>query len=407
MTPRTYVHVITITAIVIVIAITMNVVASRNSITYLDNNGTTKIFPESLAMMDNVYLNHYGNASAIYTFGADSKTILEACRKKVAGLLNCEACEVYFTSGATESNNIAIRGVYSKHREKGKHVIMTSVEHPSVDETVKTLDGADITVLPVDKYGKINLQDLENAIRKDTVLVTVIMGNNEVGTIQDVRSISEVCARKKVHFHCDMTQVVGKYVVDLKELGIDSATGSGHKFHGPKATGILFLKKGTYFESCMSGGHQEKNIRSGTENIPGIVGMCYSLYLCDRHIRSGKPTKIKEMRDWMSRALVSKLPGTIVNGHPSDSLYNTLSLCLPTNSRKLVMMLDKSGICISTGSACSKGSSSRVLDAMGIDKELQDGSVRISLGFLSTWSDCRYAVDRIISCSKAMKLAEQ
>lgn len=365
-------------------------------IIYLDNNGTTKIFNESLQLMDYIYKHYYGNASGVYKLGSKSKKLLETCRNRLAKMLQCAACEIYFTSGATESNNIAIRGVFSKHLQKGKHIVTTTIEHPSVDETVKSLHGADVTFVPVDKYGKLDLLELENAIRPDTILVTVIMGNNEIGTLQNIRGISEICKRKKVHFHCDMTQVIGKYKIDLTELGVDSATGSGHKFHGPKACGFLFLKKGVYFDSCQTGGHQEKNIRAGTENIPGIVGMTYSLYLCYQRLDKGQDIEIKEMRDWIKEILQAYIPGSIVNGHPEDQMYNTLSMCLPVSSRKLINLLDNHDICINTGSACSKGKTSQVLDAIGVPLHLQEGSIRMSLGFMNTFDECRTAVKYII-----------
>lgn len=369
---------------------------------YLDNNGTTKIFDESLELMDLIYKKYYGNASAIYSFGAMSKQLLESCRKRMAAMLRCEPCEIYFTSGATESNNIAIRGVYNKYKHKGKHVITSSIEHPSVLETVKSLEGADVMFLPVDKYGKINLQQLENSIRQDTVLVTIIMGSNEIGTLQDVKAIASICNKKGVHFHCDMTQVIGKYRVNLSFLGVSSATGSGHKFHGPKATGFMYLKKGTYFESCMSGGHQEKNIRSGTENIPGIVGMCYALYLCYNQIASGADIKIKAIRDWMEREIVENVPGTFVNGSPKDRLYNTLSVIVPVDSLYLVQKLDALGIYANTGSACSQGKGSSVLNAIGIPFEQQKGGLRISLGFLNNRRECVWATRMIIKCCHDM-----
>lgn len=382
--------------LIIVVKCGKTVSNDGDDIVYLDNNGTTKIFEQSLDLMDRTYRYYYGNASATYTLGSKSKKLLELCRNKICSVLNCEPCEMFFTSGATESNNIVIRGVFSKHKEKGKHVVTTAIEHPSVLETVKTLNGADITVLQVDRYGKVDLMEFNNSIRKDTILVAVIMGNNEIGTIQDISAMAAICNEKSVHLHVDMTQIVGKYQVDMTALGIQSATGSGHKFHGPKASGFLYLKKGTYFESCMSGGHQEKNIRSGTENIPGIVGMCYSLYICMILLRQGKALEMEQMRNWMQKELLSAIPQAILNGHPTDVMYNTLSLCVPVDSRKLLSLLDKHNICINTGSACSKGQSSKVLDAIGIPVEQQQGSLRISLGFLNTWEDCKKAVHYII-----------
>ena len=371
-------------------------------IIYLDNNGTTKIFDDSLSVMDHIYKNYYGNASGVYKLGAKSKTILEESRERIAKLLNCDSCEIFFTSGATESNNIAIRGIFGKNKERGRHVITSIIEHPSVNETVKSLEGADITYLPVDKHGKIDLKELENAIRRDTVLVTIIMGNNEIGTIQNIPAISKICQRKGVHFHCDMTQIIGKYEIDLKKLGVGSATGSGHKFHGPKATGFLYLKQGSYFETCVTGGGQEKNIRAGTENIPGIIAMCNSLQICQELLKQKKHHEIKMMRDWMKEKIITYIPSTLVNGHPEDTMYNTLSICLPVNSRKLINLLDKENICVNTGSACSKGTSSKILDAIGVPEEFQKGSLRISLGFLNTWDECIKAVDYILYYTKLL-----
>jgi cysteine desulfurase len=382
--------------ILVITYIIIRIVKTNNRLVYLDNNGTTKTFDESLELMEHVYKNYYGNASAMYSLGAKSKRLLELCRDKLSVLLNCETCEIFFTSGATESNNIAIRGVFSKYREKGKHVISTSIEHPSVYETIKSLPGAHITFLPVDNHGLIDLQELSNAIRKDTVLVSVIGASNEIGTIQDIKAIAQICRNKGVHFHCDMTQIIGKYKINLKELGIDSVTGSSHKFHGPKSCGFLYLKKGTECPSILTGGHQEKNIRSGTENIPGIVAMCFSLYKCYKLIDQGKNIEMAKMKEWMKHKLLRHIPGLVLNGHPSRSLYNTLSMCLPCDSRKLLMALDKKNICINTGSACSKGKTSAVLDAIGVPVEQQKGSARISLGFLNTWSDVEIATRNII-----------
>jgi cysteine desulfurase len=371
-------------------------------IIYLDNNGTTRIFDETLIVMDHIYKYYYGNASGVYKLGSKSKKLLEDCRSNLAGLLHCEPCEVFFTSGATESNNLAIRGIYAKHKERGKHVITTTVEHPSITETVLSLEGADVTFLAVDKYGKIDIKELQSSIRKDTVLVTVIMGNNEIGTIQDIRAISKVCKQKDVHFHCDMTQIIGKYNINLKDLGVDSATGSGHKFHGPKATGFLYLKTNAFFETCVTGGGQEKNIRAGTENIPGIVGMCHSLAICNALLKQNHHIAIKEKRDWIKQTLEQRIPNCIINGHPTDMMYNTLSICLPVNSRKVIMKLDEQDICVNTGSACSKGHSSKVLTAIGLPKEKQDGSMRISLSFMTTWEECKIATHHIIKESHAL-----
>ena len=372
---------------------------------YLDNNGTTRIFDESLRLMDHIYRHYYGNAGGMYELGTKSKKLLELSRERLAKLVHCDACELYFTSGATESNNIAIRGVYAKHKHIGKHIITTGIEHPSGIEPCKALEGAEVTVLGVDRYGKINLQELHDAIRNDTVLVSVIVGNNEIGTIQDIAAIARICRAKGVHLHADMTQMFGKYRIHLHELGVDSATGSGHKFHSPKSTGFLFLKTGAYFDpsACVSGGHQEKNIRSGTENVPGIVSMTYSLYICNVLLEEGHATKIEKMRNWLRDTLTYNIPGIIINGHPTDCMYNTLSVCLPVNSRKVVAMLDKANIAVNTGSACSKGgTSSRVLDAIGLTPDQQQGSLRISFGFLNTWDDCETAARFIVQYTRLL-----
>jgi cysteine desulfurase len=191
--------------------------------------------------------------------------------------------------------------------------------------------------------------------------------------------------------------------MNMKDLGVSSATGSGHKFHGPKATGFLYLKTDSSFETCITGGGQEKNIRAGTENIPGIVAMCHSLYVCHRSIDKGATVQIKHMRDWMKMQLLQNIPGTVVNGHPSEIMHNTLSLCLPVNSRKLISLLDESNISVNTGSACSKGQSSKVLNAIGVNPDLQKGSVRISFGFLNTWDECRQATKMIIHYTKLLE----
>jgi cysteine desulfurase len=370
---------------------------STEPIIYLDNNGTTKIFNESLELSDYVYRNYYGNASAIYKLGSQSKKLLELCRRRMAKMLNCDATELFFTSGATESNNIAIRGIFAKHKKNGKHIITSSIEHPSVINTVKSIPDAEVTILSVDKYGQIDLKELENAIRQDTILVTIIHANNELGTIQDVRGISAICKRKKVHHHSDLTQYIGKYIVDLHDMGVDSAAISGHKFHSSKATGGLYLRNGVKCEACVqSGGGQESSIRSGTENIPGITSMAYSLFICYHLLGKGAAEKIKAMRDYMKDEINRNIPNAITNGHPTNQLYNTLSMCLPINSRKLINMLDKHNIAINSGSACSKTKLSSVLNAVGLSAKEQEGSIRISLGFLNTMQECKTAVKYII-----------
>lgn len=394
-------------AVFIALLLFINGFGGNKALIYLDNNGTTKIFDGALAEMNRIYKQYYGNASGVYTLGADSKRLLEDSRHKLSQLLGCDSCELYFTSGATESNNIAIRGIVQKHKKKGNHIVTCSIEHPSVTETVKSIPGTNVTIIPVDKYGMIDFHALNNALTRDTVLVTIIMGNNEIGTIQDIRRIGMMCRAKSIHFHCDMTQIIGKYKVNLHEMAVDSATGSGHKFHGPKATGILYLRKGTNLESCMSGGHQEKNVRSGTENIPGIVAMGWALKHCYKLIEQGRDNDIRRWRDEMRNELLSKIPGIKLNGHPKHGLYNTLSICVPINSRKLVELLDNEGVCVNTGSACSKGSSSTILSAIGTPTDLQKGSLRISIGFLNTESEVKRATRLIIEkCLHLMKVTE-
>ena len=401
---------------------------------YADNNATTPLFQEVIEVLVQSYVNFYANASSIHAAGKKSSEALENSREVIASLIGARPEEMYFTSGATESNNLAIRGLMRvalspafssflnnnetdnnedelslsrlqrvlkrdrEHRQnkKGvKHKIVTTpIEHASVYETAATIDPEiEILHVNVDRKGKIDLAHFTELVDDPEVaMACIIMANNEIGTIQDVHRLSKICKKKGVHFHCDMTQVFGKYIVDLKSLGPDSATMSAHKFHGPKGVGALYVKQGAWIDNtCMTGGSQEGALRAGTENVSGVCGMAAALQKCHALIAVGRDNEVRQMRDKIRRTLLSKIPGMLVNGDSESGMYNTLSICLPdVNSRKLIPMLDEHGVYVNTGCACSKGQGSATLKALGLSEKYINGSLRISLGFMTTEEECEH-----------------
>ena len=353
---------------------------------YLDYNATTPVDPRVLEVMIPFMKEEFGNPSSIHSFGRAGKTALDDSREQVAELLRARPKEIVFTSGGSESNNFAIKGVALRLIERGNHLITTQVEHSSVLETFRSLEsqGFHVTYLRVDKYGLIDLEELKETINDNTILVSIMFANNETGVVMPIKEITEIVNEKEVIFHTDAIQAVGKIDINLKNLSIDLLSLSGHKLYGPKGVGALFIKDGVKLSALIHGGGQERGKRSGTENVAGIVGLGKACEIIREDTEYMiQNTGIKELRDELYNEILKRIGGIKLNGHPEKRLSNTLNLSFEgVEGESLVMNLDLEGIAVSTGSACSEGNvePSHVLLAMGLSKELAISSLRFSLG---------------------------
>jgi len=351
---------------------------------YLDHNATTALDKRILEKMKPYFSDMYGNPSSVYRFAQMSRRAVEDARSQVAFLLNADPSEIVFTSGGTESDNTAIKGVASYYQKKGKHIITSKIEHHAVLHPCQFLEknGFSVTYLDVDEYGIVDLGQLERSIRDDTILVSIMHANNEIGTIEPLKEITAICHRKGVLVHSDAVQTVGKIKVDVRDLGVDLLSLSGHKFYGPKGIGALYVKKGVHFDPLFHGGGHEKNRRSSTENVPGIVGLGEAARLAFEEMQQ-EQARIRPLRDKLEQELIKKIPEVKVNGHPEQRLYTTLNICMRhIEGESILINLDFEGICASSGSACTSGSlePSHVLLALGLDHETAHGSLRFSLG---------------------------
>ncbi len=342
---------------------------------YLDNAATTQTDKRVLEEIKRVSLENYGNSSSLHSMGQNALEEMEKARKTVAGILGAKPNEIYFTSGGSESNNTAIKSVGKKK------LIVSSIEHPSVLRTAEYLKGKELFLVPVDEKGIIKIDGLEKELNAETGLVSVMHSNNEIGTIEPIKEIAELCGEKKVLFHSDIVQSVGKMNLNLHELGVDFASVSGHKFNGPKGVGVLYVKEGTKLEPLIHGGGQEKRLRSGTENIPGIVGLSKALELAYENLEE-KMQKQKKLRDKLISGL-STIEKSKLNGHETKRLPNNVNFSFfGVEGESLITLLDFEGIEASTGSACSSKSLkiSHVLKAIGLEHVWAHGSLRLSLG---------------------------
>ncbi|MDY6892430.1 MAG: IscS subfamily cysteine desulfurase [Chloroflexota bacterium] len=353
---------------------------------YLDHNATTPIAPEVKEAMIG-FLESYGNPSSIYSAGKEARTAIETARRSVALLVNCTARRIIFTSGGSEANNLAIKGVAFASAHNRNHIITSAIEHPSVLNSCRWLEdhGFPVTYLPVDSYGRVRPEDLIAAITEKTCLVSIMLANNETGTIQPIAELAGISREKGVVFHTDSVQAVGKVLLDIDDLGVDLLTISGHKFHGPKGTGALYVRKGVTLDPLVSGGHQESGLRAGTENVIGIVGLGRAADLAIGHI--SRMSHVRELRDRLEREIHVLVPDMKLNGHGEERLPNTLNVTLPgIRGESLVLALDQKGIAISSGSACRAGSPepSYSLTSMGLSEEEAHCAVRFSLGLETT-----------------------
>jgi len=375
---------------------------------YLDYNATTPVDPEVAKEMIPYIDTFYGNPSSSYSIGRSNKEAVEKARVQVAELINCKPEEIFFTSCATESNNLAIHGFVLANKDKGKHIITSAVEHPAVTEVCKYLStmGFEITYLPVDSFGMVNPADVENAIRPDTALITIMHANNEVGTIQPISEIASIAKKNNITFHTDASQSVGKTDTDVTTLGVDLLTIAGHKLYAPKGIGALYIRKGTRIENLMHGAGQEKGIRPGTENVIYTVGLGKA---CEVALRDFKQNQhnMKLSRDRLLNGLVSRLGNKVhINGNLANCLPNTLSLAFDKISAQTLASFISSDILISTGSACHSGETtiSSVLQAMNLDFRTATATVRVSTGKRTTEKEIDFAVEVLVNAIKKLTL---
>ena len=353
---------------------------------YLDYNATTPIDPEVAKAMQPYLTEYFGNPSSIHNYGIITKKAVEKARTQIAALINCQPHEIIFTSGGTESNNYAIKGSVNFLKNYGKHIITSCIEHPAVMEVCAYLEqnGFEVTYLTVNKQGMISLGELENAIRPDTSLITIMHANNEIGTLQPVKEIGEIAKKNKIRFHTDAAQSIGKVKVDVKEIGVDLLSIAGHKLYAPKGTGALYIKEGTRLEKFMHGANHEQNLRAGTENVLEIVGLGKAAELAHHNFEQNYKHS-KQLRDQLYQNILNELPNTQLNGHPEKRLPNTLSVSFPGIEAN-TLLSDMQGIAASAGAAChSEGKDlSAVLMAIKLPVEIAMGTIRLSTGrFLS------------------------
>ncbi len=367
---------------------------------YLDNNATTPTHPEVLDAMLPFYKDTFGNPSSVHQFGRTARSAVEEARTSVAQLIGAASPdEIVFTSGGTESDNFAVKGVALALKEKGNHIITSTIEHHAVENSCKFLakKGYHTAFVGVDEYGIIKLDELKKSITDKAILVTMMYANNEMGTIEPIEEVAKITKDKGVTVHTDAVQAVGKVPVDVKKLGVDLLSLSGHKFYGPKGAGALYIKKGTRISSIQQGGHHEKNRRAGTENVPAIVGLGKAALIAMKEMNS-EAKKLRTLRERLYEGIKKNIKEVKLNGHPEKRLPNTLNISFKyIEGESIILNLDMEGIAVSTGSACTSGSlePSHVLLAMGLSHLTAQGSIRFSLGRTNTEEDIDYTIEKL------------
>lgn len=366
---------------------------------YLDNAATTAVSPAVLEAMMPYFTQCFGNASSIHSTGRDARRAVDAARKQVAAAIGAQPQEIYFTAGGSESDNWAIKGAAFAKKSKGNHIITSAIEHHAVLHTCQWLEkqGFEITYLPVDEFGRVSVADVEKAITDKTILITIMTANNEIGTIQPIAEIGKLAKEKGILFHTDAVQAIGAIPVDVNAMNVDMLSMSGHKFHGPKGIGALYIRKGVKIDQFMHGGAQERNQRAGTENLAGIVGMGKAIELAVAGLEENA-ARMSAMRDKLINTILATIPDTRLNGHPTERLPNNVNISFRyIEGEALLLRLDLAGIAGSSGSACTSGSldPSHVLLAIGLPHEIAHGSLRLSLGTDSTEADVDYVLDKL------------
>ena len=375
---------------------------------YFDHNATTPLAPEVLTAMLPYLTEEFGNASSIHAYGQNARGAVEQARSSVAALLGARAADIMFTSGGTESNNHAILGAVAAAPGKSKHVITSAIEHVAVLDTCRALAkmGVDLTILPVDREGLVNPEDVRRSIRPETVLITLMLANNETGTIESVEEIGKIAAEKGIVFHTDAVQAAGKIPIDVEKLGVDLLSISAHKFCGPKGVGALYIRKGTQLEPLMYGGHSERDRRPGTEDVAAIAGMGKAAELALLDMRE-ESERVGRLRDRLEQGLLERVPHSWVNGARALRVPNTSNLTFPfIEGESMVIALDLKGIACSTGAACSSGAvePSHVLIALGLAPEDARATLRLSLGRQTTEEEIDFALETIPPVIERLRL---
>ncbi|MEA5084279.1 MAG: cysteine desulfurase NifS [Lachnospiraceae bacterium] len=374
---------------------------------YMDNAATTPVRKEVLDIIIPYFTTKYGNASSVYKLGQASKKAVEAAREQVAQALGADVSEIYFTAGGSESDNWALRGVTEALKEKGNHIITTNIEHHAILHTSQYLEenGFDVTYLPVDEYGKVNIGELEAAIRPTTILISIMMANNEIGTIEPIAQIGEIAHKHGITFHTDAVQAVGHVPIDVNKMNIDLLSLSGHKLGAPKGIGAIYIRKGTKIKQFIFGGAQERKRRAGTENVPAIVGLGKAIELASEEMAE-EVKRLTALRDKLINGIMQAVPNARLNGHPTDRLPGNCNISFAfVEGESVLMLLDMNGICASSGSACTSGSldPSHVLLALGLKHEEAHGSVRLTLGYENTEEDVDYVLEKLPSIIERLR----
>ncbi|MBQ9268201.1 MAG: cysteine desulfurase NifS [Oscillospiraceae bacterium] len=366
---------------------------------YLDNAATTRTSPAVVEAMLPYFSEHYGNPSAIYRLGQENKNAISEARGKIAAVLGAQEREIYFTAGGSEADNWALKAACEAYGAKGKHIITTKIEHHAILHTCEYLEqrGFEVTYVDVDEYGVVKMDELRAAIRPDTILISVMFANNEIGTLQPIGEIGTLARERGILFHTDAVQAFGQIPIDVDALHIDMLSASGHKFHGPKGIGFLYIRQGVKIRSFLHGGAQERMRRAGTENVPGIIGMAKASEIAWKTMTE-RAAQEQALRDHLIRRVLEEIPYARLNGHPSDRLPNNASFCFRfVEGESLLILLEQHGICGSSGSACTSGSlePSHVLLAIGLPHEIVRGSLRLTLSEETTLDEIDTTVDTL------------
>lgn len=366
---------------------------------YMDNAATTRAYPEVVETMLPYFTEAYGNPSAIYAFAGQAERAVSEAREIFAGILHSSPEEIYFTGGGSESDNWALKAAAEAYEYKGKHIITTKIEHHAILHTCEYLEkrGYEVTYLDVDEYGTVNPADVEKAIRKDTILISVMMANNEIGTIEPIEKIGEIARKHNVLFHTDAVQALGHIDIDVERMKIDMLSASGHKLHGPKGIGLMYIRKGVKIRSFVHGGAQERARRAGTHNVPGIVGFAKAAKIAQEN-RGSKTAYETKLRDYMIGRILNEIPYSRLNGEREKRLPGNVHVCFQyIEGESLLILLDQKGICASSGSACTSGSldPSHVLLAIGLPHEIAHGSLRLTLSEENTKEEVDFVVDEL------------
>lgn len=370
-----------------------------NQLIYMDNAATTRMSEKAFEKMKPYFLENYGNPSSVYQFASRGKAAVDEARETIAGLLGASANEIYFTAGGSESDNWAIKGVADSLKAKGKHIITSSIEHHAVLHTCEFLEkqGYEVTYLPVDENGKVSAEELLKAIRPDTILISIMFANNEIGTIQDIEVFGRIAKEHGILFHTDAVQAFGHVPIHVDEMHIDLLSASGHKFNGPKGVGFLYVRKGVRLTNLIHGGSQERAKRAGTTNVTGIVGMGEAAREAGA-LMAERAEKIRTLRDHLMERVLTEIPYVKLNGSKTDRLPNNVNFSFRfIEGESLLILLDQNGICGSSGSACTSGSldPSHVLLAIGLPHEIAHGSLRLTLSEENTMEEVDFVVDTL------------